>query len=157
MFLKNLIGTATGRQRNFPLAFAFIDLAKAFDSVSYESLLLAARRVGVPPLIINYLSNLYANARTKIGDQDAIFKSGILQGDLLSGHLFNFVLDWVLDVTYNTTPIGVRNPVRIGATNVEALLFADDAVPVSRDIKGLQKLVDAFLAQCEKAELRANP
>ncbi|QQP40632.1 Uncharacterized protein FKW44_014743 [Caligus rogercresseyi] len=155
--LRNLIGTAIGGQRSFPLAFAFIDLAKAFDSVSHESMLLAARRVGIPPLIINYIRNLYQNARTRIGDQDAIVKSGVLQGDPLSGHLFNFVLDWVLDVTYNTTPIGDRNPVRIGATHVEALLFADDAVLVSRDIKGLQKLVNAFLAQCEKAGLRANP
>ncbi|QQP35759.1 Zgc:194878, partial [Caligus rogercresseyi] len=129
MVLRNLIGTATDGQRNFPLAFAFIDLAKAFDSVSHESLLLAARRVGVPPLNLNHH---YENAKTKIGDRDAIFKLGILQGDPLSGHLFNFVLDWVLDITYNTTPIGTRNPVRIGATHVEALLFADDAVLVSK-------------------------
>ncbi|QQP40642.1 Zgc:194878 [Caligus rogercresseyi] len=66
-------------------------------------------------------------------------------------NLFNFVLDWVLDIAYNTTPVGTRNPVRVGATHVEALCFADDTVLVSRDVKGLQKLVDAFLAQCEKA------
>ncbi|QQP35764.1 Zgc:194878, partial [Caligus rogercresseyi] len=42
--------------------------------------------------------HLYKNARTRIGDQEAAFKSKILQGDPLSGYLFNFVLDWVLDV-----------------------------------------------------------
>ncbi|CAF2747996.1 unnamed protein product [Lepeophtheirus salmonis] len=41
------------------LAVPFIDSAKAINSVSHESLLKATARLGIPPLILKYLTNVY--------------------------------------------------------------------------------------------------
>ena len=59
-------------QRTFqPLNIAFLDIKKAFDSVSHESLLLAAGKMGVPPPMLGYLGELYGDAWTclRIGSQ----------------------------------------------------------------------------------------
>ena len=47
-----------------PLNIAFLDIKKAFDSVSHESLLLVAGRMGVPPPLLGYLGELYGDAWT---------------------------------------------------------------------------------------------
>ena len=50
---------------------AFLDVKKAFDSVTHESLLLAAGRMGVPSPMLGYLGELYGDAWTclRIGPQ----------------------------------------------------------------------------------------
>ena len=47
-----------------PLNIAFLDVKKAFDSVSHESLSLAAGRMGVPSPMLGYLGELYGDAWT---------------------------------------------------------------------------------------------
>ena len=51
------------RKEKRPLALAFLDVAKAFDSVDHESLLLEASRKGIPPHIMAYLGQLYEGPR----------------------------------------------------------------------------------------------
>ena len=46
------------------LNIAFLDVKKVFDSVSHQILLLAAGRMGVPPLLLGYLGKLYRDAWT---------------------------------------------------------------------------------------------
>ena len=47
-----------------PINIAFVDVTKAFDSVSHHSLLIAAERLEVPPPFLTYLSSLYGGAQT---------------------------------------------------------------------------------------------
>ena len=47
-----------------PLNITFLDIKKAFDSVSHESLLLPAGRMGVQPPLLGYLVELYGNGWT---------------------------------------------------------------------------------------------
>ena len=47
-----------------PLNIAFLDVKKAFDSVSHESRLLAFGRMGVPFPMLDYLGELYGDAWT---------------------------------------------------------------------------------------------
>ena len=49
-----------------PLNIAFLDVKKAFDSVSHQSLILAMKRMGIPPLMLVYLRELYGHASTSI-------------------------------------------------------------------------------------------
>ena len=44
-----------------PIWVTFIDVAKAFDSVSHQSMLIAARHVGVPDIVLGYVSSLYSS------------------------------------------------------------------------------------------------
>ncbi|QQP56733.1 Uncharacterized protein FKW44_001491, partial [Caligus rogercresseyi] len=155
--LKALVHRATKNNKKTPCAFAFIDMAKAFDTVSHESIILACKRVGIPEILLSYLENLYSKAYTSLqGQCNAKFNRGILQGDPLSGYIFNFVLDWVLDLTLNTNPAS-RHPVKIGSAPVDALLFADDTVLVSRDLAGLQNLATNFINNAARVGLSPNP
>ena len=47
-----------------PLCLAFVDVKKAFDSVSHETILIAARRMGVPEPMVEYLREFYKDSQT---------------------------------------------------------------------------------------------
>ena len=49
-----------------PLNIAFMDVKKAFDSVSHLSILVAAAGLGIPPPFLRYLRELYGDARTRL-------------------------------------------------------------------------------------------
>ena len=51
-------------KRTKPLCLCFIDVAKAFDSVSQYSIMIAARRLGVPESLIGYFSRLFHGSTT---------------------------------------------------------------------------------------------
>ena len=84
-----------------PLSLAFLDVSKAFDSVSHATLLLAAERMGAPGPFISYLRTLYSEASTVFHvdgqfSDPLMLNRGVRQGDPLSPLLFNCVIDWAL-------------------------------------------------------------
>ena len=48
------------------LNVAFVDVKKAFYSVSHQSILVAAARLGVPPPFLRYIRELYSNEVTTL-------------------------------------------------------------------------------------------
>jgi len=83
-----------------PLNIAFMDVKKAFDSVSHQSILVAAAHLGVPPLFLGYLRQLYSNAQTRLRIGTELSNPiklgwGVRQGDPMSVHSFNAVIDLV--------------------------------------------------------------
>ena len=77
-----------------PLNVAFLNRKKAFHSVSHQSILVAAARLGVPPPFLRYIRELYSNAVTTLRIGPDVSTSirlgrGIRQGEPLSVHLFN--------------------------------------------------------------------
>ena len=66
---------------------------KAFDSVSHRSILVAAARLRLPPPFLGYIRELYSNAVTT---GPISLGRGVKQGDPLSIHLFNAVIDMCL-------------------------------------------------------------
>ena len=84
--------------RSRPLSVAFVDVKKALDSVSHQTILIAGARLGVPPPFLVYLRELYSDARTRlrIGTElsDPIkLGRGVRPGDPMSVHFFNAVID----------------------------------------------------------------
>ena len=107
-----------------PLNIAFLDI-KAFHSVSHESLLLAAGRIGVPPPLLGYLGKLHRDASTclPIGpdcSEPIRVSWGVRRGDPLFVHLFNATIDWALHCL--DPELGVM----VGEGRVNAGAFADD-------------------------------
>ena len=51
-------------KNRIPLNIVFLDIAKAFDSVSHNTILIAAQRMGVPPPFLNYLRSFYSRSNT---------------------------------------------------------------------------------------------
>ena len=84
-----------------PLNVVFVDVKKAFDSFSHQSILVAASRLGVPPPFFRYIHELYNNvvATLRIGPERSNptkFGRDVRQGDPLSIHLYNGVIGMCL-------------------------------------------------------------
>ncbi|KAA3673250.1 uncharacterized protein DEA37_0011159 [Paragonimus westermani] len=65
-----------------PIAMAFLDISKAFDSVSHDTILRNARRYGLPPPLIRYLSRLYHDSLTRWDDATINCRRGCDKGIL---------------------------------------------------------------------------
>ena len=151
--LKNVIKTAKAGPRD--LYIAFLDVRKAFDSVSHGSLILAAQRAGCPSPLLAYIKHIYAHGRTrlKIGgrlSEPISVAQGVKQGDPLSCILFNLVVDWALDALDRN--IGFK----LGEQLLSHLAFADDVVLVAETQAGLQRQIDAFSGHLAKSGLFMN-
>ena len=143
MILRSLIKDRCNKNR--PVSLAFIDVAKAFDSVSHESLILAAERVGVPSILLDYCRNLYCGGTTSLkygrsqSSRVISARRGVRQGDPLSPILFNFLMDWVLSALDDNLGLAINDN-----TRVCHLAFADDLVLLSESVDGLRTLARDF-------------
>lgn len=146
---KALLTRARSEAR--PLCLAFLDIRKAFDSVSHESLMAAAKYVGIPPLIRRYIENMYQVAATTVEGEHIRLKRGVMQGCPLSGLLFNCVLEYALRAV--DPELGIE----IGGRRVPFFLFADDMVLVSISPQAAQMILESVVAACQKVGLTFNP
>ncbi|KAK4698258.1 hypothetical protein P7C70_g8023, partial [Phenoliferia sp. Uapishka_3] len=120
---------AQARRAGKDVYVAFVDLKKAFDTVSRGLLWQKLRLLGCSGKVFDLIRTLYSGLHTMVrlgsftGD---IFKGevGVAQGDPLSGILWDIYLhDFRLQEFQDT--------VRVGAHAISHLLFADDIALVS--------------------------
>ena len=83
------------------LLTAYVDLHKAFDSVNRDALWRILSLRGVPPKLINLMSELYSGTESAVRCNDAISNlfpvvTGIRQGCVLAPTLFSACMDWIL-------------------------------------------------------------
>ena len=133
-----------------PLAMAFVDVAKAFDSVSQQSIIIALQRVGVPSVILEYIAESYRSASTILCDKPVRLNRGVKQGDPLSPVLFNSVIDMALSEL--DPSIGIQ----IGNSKVNHMAFADDVVLLAETGDGLRALAERYEEALAKSGLRLN-
>ncbi|NWI48640.1 POLR protein, partial [Picathartes gymnocephalus] len=62
--LQNIIWSAKREHR--PLGVVFVDIAKAFDTVSHQHILHVLQQRGVDPHIVSLVNDMYENIRTYI-------------------------------------------------------------------------------------------
>lgn len=120
-----------------PVCLAFFDVSKAFDSVSHHTIRRALLAHGVPPPLIEYVSNLYARSTTSLkvkGRRGASIRCnrGVRQGDLLLSLIFNFVIDEVI----NSLDAGIGFTTSDNQV-IGCLAYADDLILVATTRKGL--------------------
>lgn len=138
------------RQESRDLHLCLFDITKAFDSVCHDSILRALRNHGAPPSLISYISSLYAEQSTQIGDVAVKMMRGVHQGDPLSSILFNLVVDEALD---NLKAPGISFQSK---TRLPALGFADDIVLLSQSSIALQSNIDTLAATLRASGLEPN-
>lgn len=131
------------KRRCKPVNLVFLDVRKAFDSVSHDTIVLAMRRLGCPDPFLSYIRDLYSRSSTVIehngGRSAPIFtRRGVKQGDPLSPFMFNAVIDWAFSSLDDH--IGFS----FGHVRVNNLGYADDVALLSDTQAGLRSQLGQF-------------
>ena len=140
-------------RNNSAQCLTLLDVRKAFDSVSHNSILRALKARGVSVEIIQYIENTMFRSVTRIenGTMSSDWfpmTSGVKQGDPLSPILFNLVIDELLvqlDKIGGYRPFKGDNDVK-----VHTLAFADDLVIVAEtegEMQAMIRMCEGFYAK----------
>ena len=99
------------KEHNLDTWALFIDLVKAFDSVSREALFLILLRFGMPPHFVNLVARLHKGAVVKftVGDVDKTVDSsiGVRQGSCEGPVLFLFIIQAAIETMAATWPVAM--------------------------------------------------
>uniref|UniRef100_A0A8C4NSX5 ribonuclease H n=1 Tax=Dicentrarchus labrax TaxID=13489 RepID=A0A8C4NSX5_DICLA len=153
--LEGVIRMSKSQKRS--LAVVFIDIAKAFDSVSHRHILEVLQRRGLDVAIRRLIASMYDGSSTTIRTEGGTtgrirLTRGVKQGDPLSPLLFNLAIDPLLR-TLEKEGEGFH----IGAESVMSLAFADDLVLLSGSWAGMTTNLRILEEFCSLTGLRANP
>ena len=158
------------REHRTPLYMAFIDLTKAFDTVSRSALWIVLEKLGVPTQMRKIIQSFHNGMLAQIvynGKFSSLFSvnNGTKQGCVLAPLLFALYFAVMLNHALKNKNVGV--PVTFRATGglfnirrftaktkvttelVCDLLFADDCALVSQSPDELQQIVDFFSNACK--------
>ena len=125
---------------NQPLYLGYIDYAKAFDSISHESIWQALVHQGVSTVYINIIKDIYQKSvsRVKLDRLGPIIyiRKGVKQGDPMSPKIFIAVLQNVMrSLDWS------RKGIPVGAEYLSNLRFADDIVLFASTSKQLETML----------------
>ena len=153
--LESILQEAQDVRKPRNLFLCFLDVKKAFDSVSHASLILACRRAGVPEPLVSYIESIYREAKIALrvgGQLGEIIRvlQGVKQGDPLSSILFNLVIDWAV------AGLDRNIAASLCKQQISYLAFADDMVLFSRTREGLQRQVEHFVSGLAASGLSLN-
>ncbi|GBP20272.1 Retrovirus-related Pol polyprotein from type-2 retrotransposable element R2DM; Endonuclease [Eumeta japonica] len=112
---------------NKKVYIAFIDYAKAFDSLNHSYIWNTLEHQGIPASYINIIKKIYVHSQASIQletlRKDLPIKRGVRQGDHLSPKLFSAVLENIFR-NLNWEGFGMN----INGSRLNHLRFADDLV-----------------------------
>ena len=166
------------REQHRDLYCVFVDLTKAFDSVSRLGLWKLLQRVGCPEKLVNIIRSFHDGMLAKVvgngGESDPFeVTNGTKQGCVLAPTLFGIVIAAMItdalddpqlrgiDVTFRTDG-GVFNLARLRAKGklsralIKELMFADDCALVAHTEADAQKLMDAFARSARRYGLTVS-
>ena len=132
-----------------------IDIAKAYDSVTFEALEEVLHAKGLPTPMVDYIMRVYESSTTRL--EHGMWRSapihpscGVKQGDPMSCILFNCVIDIML--ARIPDDVGVN----IDSLHVNIMAFADDMIFMAETQKGMQDLLDVAADYLYTAGLEPN-
>ena len=139
-----------------PLYFCFLDLKKAFDTVSRDILFKKLCKAGVRGKMFRVIQNLFScNPANILVDgflsPEFLINRGVLQGSKLGPVLFNLFINDLLE-ELNHSNLGAT----IGSILIAALGFADDVVLISDDPTKLQLLLDMCYEWAQRNSMAFN-
>jgi endonuclease/exonuclease/phosphatase family metal-dependent hydrolase len=134
----------------------FIDLKKAYDSVSRVGLWKVLWEKGVRGKMWRVLQQMYRRVQScvRVGEQTTEWFEvdvGVRQGCVLSPVLFSLFIDGLAEEV-----IKVGEGVEVGDSIVQILLYADDMVVTAKNKKDLQKMMSAVQKFTHKWRLEVN-
>ena len=146
---------ARAQEEGRGISYAFLDVAKAFDSVIHRRILETLAKRCVPRSFLRVVASLYQANTTTMSDGKLIqIKRSVVQGDPLSPTLFNLVLDEAV-----RNALSPFNKVSLGETGsaTSYAAYADDLVVFASCPQELQSKLDALTTQLESFGLKLKP
>ena len=152
-------------EQNKPLYLTFVDLTKAFDSVSRSGMWKILERLGCPPRFMSMVIQLHEGQRGQVKYKNDLstpfpISTGVKQGCVLAPTLFSIFFGRMLEQAMRNTQDGVYIRFRVdgGLFNlrrlkahtktqeylVRELLFADDCALVAHNHEDLQRITSCF-------------
>jgi len=125
------------------ICVTYLDVAKAFDSVSHQTIKRCPVRLRIPDPLVGYVENIYNNTYTHLKVRKTMGPPiqclrGARQGDPLSAVIFNCVIDEVLC----TLPQEIGYPLG-DDLNINSMAYADDLILLYSTVAGQQDLLDS--------------
>ena len=139
-----------------PVYGCFVDFAKAFDSVSRNSLLYKLTQTNIGGNFYKLIKSMYSSTKfrfkadNKLGPARVSYR-GVKQGDGLSPLLFNVFINDLCDSFDEDC-----KPVLIEDVNINCLLYADDLLIISESEEGLQNCISILEQYCNRWKLEVN-
>ena len=137
---------------------AYIDLAKAFDSVPRWAIVEALRSLHTPESTISQIMSIIIGHRVKLRTDDVCepipVNIGVLQGDTLSPFLFIIVVDSLLRLLYDSE--GVKSPHSKLQCDIKFLVYADDMLIVGLKPLDVQQMFLKFEAATTALGMKIN-
>jgi hypothetical protein len=137
----------------------FIDLAKAFPSVSRSKLLAKLQSLGFSSRMLDVIADMYSPdtfrfilSRASLGAMSGSADTGTREGSCLSPLLFILFMS---DLPAFLDRCRSRGP-KIGGKVLRVMQFADDTTLLAKGRKQFQKLLDQFALYCSLNELTIN-
>jgi len=143
---------------NHPLHLLFVDLEKAYDSVSLENLRKALEHYNIRNSIIKAIKRLYEKSfsKIKIGKQlsSGFYKTkGLRQGCSLSPTLFKIYIKNALE---NLQKKCAKMGLEIQDTTIYSMVFADDELLIAQEYEALEYMTRKLIDEYEFWGLKLN-
>ena len=161
--IKCLIDIYLGTGRK--LYAAFIDYAKAFDTVWRVGLWRKMIECGINGKIMTVIFNLYKGIKSRVlldGSLSEEFSCniGVRQGENLSPLLFSIFVNDLQDFVLNTgcSPLNIVDGNELSdMLRLLVIMYADDTVLLAESPDGLQRALDSLSEYCAQWKLQINP
>lgn len=156
--VKSAIRHATITKK--PLVVMFLDIKNAFGSICRKAMSVIMNKYNVDPVLIKYMETYYDNFQYYVQSKDIStescvkWKEGVVQGDPLSGTLFNMVFTYVLH--YVDTLYKEQYGYEMENIKLLLLAFVDDVALTTTSIEYAVSLFTELEKLCLLVGLRFN-
>ena len=158
------------REQNKGLYITFVDLTKAFDTVSRDGLWKIMAKFGCPEKFVNIVRLFHDGMQARVKDNGQYSEpfpvtNGVKQGCVLAPTLFSMVFSAMLTDAFSGEDVGIElrsrtdggfyKPQRLKAETkimldiLRDLLFADDCALCASSESEMQRMVDLFSRACK--------
>ncbi len=137
----------------------YFDLADAFGSVEHELIYKTMQRNGIPPIVIEYIRNLYSRLSGYVnGDkwtsEPFSFKKGVFQGDPWSPIIFLQTFNPILEYLKSLQDEFGYN---LNGTRFITLPFADDFCLITSHMRNHQRIINSINERTRSMNLVLKP
>ena len=153
------------REQNLALYMVFVDLTKAFDTISRDGLWQILRKIDCPDLFVDVIRSFHEGMVARVQDQGQTSEpfpvtNGTKQGCAMAPLLFTLVFSAMLNDAFHDNDLGalirfrtdgnvfnlrrLKSSTRTSKLLIKDLLFADDCALLAHTIDDIQAITNAF-------------